>query len=198
MVVPREDGTPEQVGYGVVTTNFFDVVGGKIRLGRDFTALDGVPQPKAPGNDADAAAAPGRLPTIAILSYEYFRRRYGGNSAAIGRNMTIPGQPGPLIAGVLAPGFRLYFPPDADVEPAPDIWFANRLDYDSAIAKNFLFVPSPDSKREPHSKARKAQPTALPPRRGRIFPSTRLPVITSAWSRCKSTWWRRCVLPYWR
>ncbi|HEY1895045.1 MAG TPA: ABC transporter permease [Terracidiphilus sp.] len=141
MVVPREDGTPEQVSYGVVTTNFFDVVGGKIRLGRDFTAQDGVPQPKAPVNDAGAAAAPGRLPTIAILSYEYFRRRYGGNSAAIGRNMTIPGQPGPLIAGVLAPGFRLYFPPDADVEPAPDIWIANRLDYDSANRKEFSIRP---------------------------------------------------------
>ncbi len=144
MVVPREDGTPEQIRYAVATTNFFDVMGGKIVLGRNFTALDGTPQPQAPNNGASAngvSAPPTRLPNIAILSYEYFRRRYGGNTAVLGHNMTIPGRPGPLIAGVLAPGFRLYFPPDADVEPAPDIWIANRLDYDSANRNDFSIRP---------------------------------------------------------
>jgi putative ABC transport system permease protein len=139
MVVPREDGTPEQIRYAVATTNFFDVVGAKIVLGRDFTALDGTPQPQAPNNAA--STPPARLPNVAILSYEYFRRRYGGNTAVLGHNITIPGRPGPLIAGVLAPGFRLYFPPDANVEPAPDIWIANRLNYDSANRKSFSIRP---------------------------------------------------------
>lgn len=130
MVVPQEDGTPEQVTYAVVTTNFFDVLGGRILYGRDFNVQDGIPQPSPPPNPgANNAAAP-RLPNIAILSYEYFRKRFGSNTAVLGHTITIPGQPGPLIAGVLAPGFRLYFPPDADVEPAPDIWIANRLNYD--------------------------------------------------------------------
>ena len=87
-------------------------------LGRDFNAQDGIPQPQPPPNAA-ANDAPARLPGIAILSYEYFRRRYGGNTAVLGHNITIPGQPGPLIVGVLAPGFRLYFPPDADVAAVP-------------------------------------------------------------------------------
>ncbi|HEX3473242.1 MAG TPA: ABC transporter permease [Silvibacterium sp.] len=142
MVVPQEDGTPQQIRYGIVTTNFFDVMGSKILFGRDFNALDGTPQPpqdQAANNAASATAA--RLPTIAVLSYEYFRMRYGANTAVLGRNMTIPGQPGPLIVGVLAPGFRLYFPPDADVEPAPDIYFANRLNYDSANRKSFSIRP---------------------------------------------------------
>ena len=139
MVVPREDGTPEQISYGIVTTNFFDVLGGKIAFGRDFIAQDGAPQPQQPASGANAA--PARLPGIAILSYEYFRRRYGANAAVLGRTMTIPGQPGPLIAGVLAPGFRLYFPPDANVEPDPEIYIANRLDYDSANRNNFSILP---------------------------------------------------------
>ena len=139
MMVPREDGTPEEVTYAVATINTFDLLGGRIQYGRDFAAQDGVPQPPAPA--AGAAAAPARLPTIAILSYEYFRRRFGGNTAVIGHNITIPGQPGPLIAGVLAPGFRLYFPPEADVEAAPDIWFANRLDYDAADRNTFAILP---------------------------------------------------------
>ncbi|MGA8088716.1 MAG: ABC transporter permease [Terracidiphilus sp.] len=140
MVVPQEDGSPEQVSFAVATTNFFDVMGGKIMLGRDFNAQDGIPQPQPPANAA-ANAAPARLPGIAILSYEYFRRRYGANTAVLGHNITIPGQPGPLIVGVLAPGFRLYFPPDADVQPAPDIYIANRLGYDSAERNDFSIRP---------------------------------------------------------
>src|SRR6185312_8330949 len=39
------------------------------------------------------------------------------------------------------PGFHLYFPPDANIEPAPDIWIANRLAYDAANRKNFSIRP---------------------------------------------------------
>ena len=138
-IVPQEDGTPEQISIAVATTNFFDVLGGKIMFGRDFNAQDGIPQPQPPSNNAANSAPP--LPGIAILSYEYFRRRYGANTAVLGHNVTMAGQPGPLIAGVLAPGFRLYFPPDADVEPAPDIYIANRLAYDSAQRMNFSILP---------------------------------------------------------
>jgi hypothetical protein len=39
MVAPQEDGTPEQIRWAVVTANFFQLTGGKIVLGRDFTPL---------------------------------------------------------------------------------------------------------------------------------------------------------------
>ena len=140
MVVAREDGTPEQIRYAVVTTNFFQLTGAKILYGRDFTPQDGLPQPPAPPADAQNAATT-RLPQFAILSYEYFRRRYGANQAIIGHTMTFTGRFGPVIAGVLAPGFHLYFPPSADVEASPDIWIANRLDYDAANRKSFSIFP---------------------------------------------------------
>src|SRR5262249_39594964 len=44
-VVPRQDGTPEQVRMAQVTTNFFRLMGVDIRAGRDFNDADGVPQP---------------------------------------------------------------------------------------------------------------------------------------------------------
>jgi predicted permease len=138
-VVPQEDGSPEQISIAIATTNFFDVTGGKILLGRDFNAQDGIPRAQPPANNASNAPPP--LPGTAILSYEYFRRRYGGNTAVLGHNITIPGVPGPLIAGVLAPGFRLYFPPSADIESSPDIYIANRLNYDSAERNNFSIRP---------------------------------------------------------
>ena len=137
-VVSRDDGTPEQIRFAIVTTNFFQVTGAKIQLGRDFTPQDGMPQPAATNVQGPA---PSPLPQFAILSYEYFQKRFGGNAAILGHTMTFPGRPGPVIAGVLAPGFRLYFPSAADQEAAPDIWIANRLDYDAANRNDFSIVP---------------------------------------------------------
>ena len=40
-VVPGLDGTPEQVRVGIVSPNFFRVLGARMALGRDFTDDDG-------------------------------------------------------------------------------------------------------------------------------------------------------------
>ena len=131
IILPLQDGTPEQVRAAVVTTNFFDLMGARIAQGRDFTKQDGLPQPPRPQPGAAQPATPApRLPTIAILSYEYFQSRYGGDAAVIGRTITTQGQLNPVIVGVLAPHFRLYFPPEAETESDPQIWIANRLGYD--------------------------------------------------------------------
>src|SRR6516165_6709794 len=140
LIAPSADGTPEQLRFAVVTTNFFSLTGARILYGRDFNAADGVPQPQPPPG-AVAGTAPPRLPQVAILSHEYFMRRFGGNQAVIGQTMQFTGRPGPVIAGVLAPGFHLYFPPDASEEAAPDIWLANRLAYDAADRNGFSIRP---------------------------------------------------------
>ena len=115
-IVPREDGSAERVSKGQVTTNFFGMMGAKIAFGRDFTDADGRPparmEPLFP--PADGA--------VAILSYEYFERRYGGNTAVLGHEML----GGPKIVGVLAPGFKLLLPAGS-----PDIWIANNRGYDA-------------------------------------------------------------------
>jgi putative ABC transport system permease protein len=134
-VFPQADGTPEQIRVAVVTTNFFDLMGAKIVLGRDFTKRDGLPQPAppAPGpGAASPAAQPPQLPTMAILSYEYFQRRFGGDRSALGRTIQTQGPFSPVIVGVLAPHFRLYFPPEAETATDPEMWIANRLNYDNA------------------------------------------------------------------
>jgi predicted permease len=133
-IQPTQDGSPEQIRLAVATTNFFQVVGAKIIAGRDFADADGAPQPQPPapaaGAPADAnAPPPPQLPAIAIISYEYFQRRFGGNSAILGQLNTkgpVPVQ----IVGVLAPHFQLYFPAAADTDPLPQMWVANRLTYD--------------------------------------------------------------------
>jgi putative ABC transport system permease protein len=45
------------------------------------------------------------------------------------------GSAGPLVVGVLAPGFELLLPPKLDQERSPDIWYAARLAYDVANRK---------------------------------------------------------------
>ena len=86
-VMPREDGSPEQVRIATVTPNFFRLLGAKIVAGRDFTEADG--QPQQPQTDGvPGAQAPAPLPTFAILSHEYWQRRCGGNTAILGKGMS--------------------------------------------------------------------------------------------------------------
>lgn len=124
-----ENGTPEQINFAGVTTNFFHLLGANIAYGRDFSDQDGLPQP--PRSLWTAPQTP-PLPYMGILSYEYFVRRYGGNPAILGHPMFLSGQPGPIIVGVLAPGFKLYFPPEDEIDATPDVCVANRLRYDPA------------------------------------------------------------------
>jgi putative ABC transport system permease protein len=133
-IVSREDGSPEQISVASVTPNFFRLLGAKISAGRDFTEDDGRPQP--PETDGGPGGEVRELPTIAILSHEYWQRRYGGDMAVLGKGMSSGGGGGPQIVGVLAPGFELLLPPKLNSERVPDVWFAARLSYDTANRNN--------------------------------------------------------------
>ena len=139
--LPGLDGTPEQVRAAAVSTNFFQMMGGAIVAGRDFDDSDGTPQPPQPqptGSPATAAAAPPPLPTMAILSYQYFQQRFGGDRSIIGKSLPVSASfgPAPTIVGVLAPGFELLFPPQSNMEQFPSLWFAARIPYDVANRNN--------------------------------------------------------------
>ena len=143
VVGEKADGTPERFTLAQVTTNFFDLMGAKMVAGRDFDLQDGIPQPPAPAGQGapGQGTAPPRLPQMAILSHEYFMKRFGGNPAVLGHSLGNASGPNPVIVGVLAPGFRLYFPPEDQIEAAPDVWIANRLDYDAANRNSFGIAP---------------------------------------------------------
>jgi putative ABC transport system permease protein len=122
--VPREDGSAEQLSRALITTNFFRLMGAGIGVGRDFSDADAVPQPA----DPNVLIPPG---TAAILGYEYWQRRYGGDKSILGREMVSLGQRGPRIVGVLAPGFRLIATPLSNTGAEPDYWVANNVGYDN-------------------------------------------------------------------
>ena len=136
-LVNQADGSPEQVRFAGVTTNFFRLMGSRIEFGRDFQDSDGLPEPPPPPRGAaPGVPVPPQLPVYAILSHEYFERRFGGNTSVIGQALPISGGPRPIVAGVLSPGFELLFPPEANMEQFPDIWFAARIAYDTANRNN--------------------------------------------------------------
>ncbi|MEO7274873.1 MAG: ABC transporter permease [Vicinamibacterales bacterium] len=84
------DGEPERIGTIRATSNLLPMLGASPALGRLFTAADDVP---------------GRT-GVAILSHGTWLRRYGGDPAAIGRTLTLNGQPYQIV-GVLPATFGL-------------------------------------------------------------------------------------------
>ena len=138
--LPGVDGSLEQVRMAQVSTNFFQTMGGTIVAGRDFQDSDGTPQPPPPTPAAGAAQAapPPQQPAMAILSSEYFQKRFNGDQSVIGKPLPVSATFGtpPIIVGVLAPGFELLFPPDVNVEQFPSLWLAARIPYDPANRNN--------------------------------------------------------------
>src|SRR5262249_50106408 len=76
----------ERVDTGVVSSNFFDVLGVKPMLGRTFVASDDTP---------------GAEPVL-VMSYEYWRRRFGGDPNLVGKPSRMTDRPPPVM-GVLPP-----------------------------------------------------------------------------------------------
>ena len=108
-------GTPEQIRWAVVTPNFFRLMGAGLALGRDLPRPTGSRNRRAA---AGRAASPhARRPAAhGILSYEYWKRRFGGNAPIVLGRATArrTARLGPQIVGVLAPGFELLFPPESE------------------------------------------------------------------------------------
>src|SRR5215213_3019297 len=105
--LPGLDGTPERVRAAAVSTNFFQMMGGSIVAGRDFQDSDGTPQappPAAAAGNAPPANAPPPLPTMVILSNDYFQQRFGGDRSVIGKPLPVSAAfgPPPTVVGVLA------------------------------------------------------------------------------------------------
>lgn len=80
---------PELVQGRSVTPNFFRTLGLSPLLGRVFTA---------------AEAAPGG-PSVIVLSYGLWRRRFGGDSGLVGKSVPVAGGSA-LVLGVMRPQFR--------------------------------------------------------------------------------------------
>ena len=131
-------GEAEQVSGGAVTTNFFTLLGHRIHVGRNFVEEDGTPQQGPPPGDGlppPGFVPPPPLPNIAVISYEFWQRRYGGNESIVGKSIEF-GNGRADIVGVLAPNFEILFPPGTSVDPRPDILIASRVNFEAGSRNN--------------------------------------------------------------
>jgi len=95
-------GSVAELAYtSLVSGNYFEVLGAGAAIGRLLTP--------------EVDAAPGASP-YAVLSYDYWRRRFGSDPGVIGRELRLNGHPFTII-GVSRRGFR-----GADVTSSPDIF----------------------------------------------------------------------------
>ena len=77
---------PERVATGVVSANFFDVLGVQPAFGRTFQEAD-----EKPG-----------APAVLMLSHKYWQRSFGGDPSVVGRIFQMNDRPHQVI-GILPP-----------------------------------------------------------------------------------------------
>jgi putative ABC transport system permease protein len=82
-------GTPERLAAARVTPNLFPTLGVDPLIGRWFVEPEGFPEQSA----------------VAILSYELWQRRFGGDRGIVGQTIRLDGKPH-LVAGVMPRRFQ--------------------------------------------------------------------------------------------
>lgn len=85
VTLQRPEGA-ERVDAGLVTSNWFEVMGLRTILGRAMTAAE------------DGAG----VPAVAVLTFEGWKRRFGGDSSVVGSQLRVDGKLATII-GVLQP-----------------------------------------------------------------------------------------------
>ena len=83
---------PERIEGGFVTANLFDLLGAKPARGRSFL----------PGEDQPGA------PRVAMLSWEIWQKRYGGDPRILGRTVRLNAEPATVV-GIMPPKFAFPF-----------------------------------------------------------------------------------------
>jgi putative ABC transport system permease protein len=136
-----EDGKVQLVTTAGVTTNLFKLLGLPVAAGRDFADGDGTPnapiQFGANGQPDPLAQQAPRLPTMAIISYDFWQRAFGGDPSIIGKTIQVFG--GVQVIGVASPRAELIFPVSMQVERHPDVWTALRVNFDQASRINVAY-----------------------------------------------------------
>ena len=99
------EGDPQQLRIGLVTTDFFSLLGADAAMGRTFAA----------GDDSLWAN------TTILLSHAVWQRRYGGDPAIVGSRIQVNGNPTTVI-GIMPASFRLLMAPDSAVPDDLEAW----------------------------------------------------------------------------
>jgi putative ABC transport system permease protein len=114
-------GLPERVPGARVSAEFFQVLGVRPTLGREFLTEED---------------RPGGRPAV-VLAYDLWRTRFGTDPGLVGKVITLDGQPYTVV-GIMPPGFR--FPASSDFGTGTALWVPLQLPLTSRDPANFLVV----------------------------------------------------------
>jgi predicted permease len=124
-------GTTERVTGMLVSGNYFDVLGIAMAAGSPIRA-----------EDDQGRVSGGARGLVAVLSHQYWRQRFNGDTAVVGSPAVINGHPFTII-GVAAPGFhgtRVGSLPDVFVPMVFAAQVFNRPDWSSNPRNNWLRI----------------------------------------------------------
>ncbi len=113
LTVAGEDREPEEVTAEFASVNFFSVLGVEARYGRTF----------APGEGRER---------VVVLSHDYWRSRFGGDAAAIGRTLLLNREPYRIV-GVMPPAFNVFGRPVA-------LWYPQEFEPGEFRRRRYLEV----------------------------------------------------------
>jgi putative ABC transport system permease protein len=124
------EGFPEQISTSQVSADFFQLCGVNALQGRTFTAED----------DRPHAAK------TVVLAYSFWQRRFAGDPQAIGKRMTLNGEPYEIIGvsgselehGQIAE--QSLGSGDIEIEEPPDVYIPFQLDPNSAELGHYFNV----------------------------------------------------------
>src|SRR5262249_49688376 len=104
-----EQNETQRVAVTYVTEGAFESLGAQPALGRTFRMED-----EAPGSQR-----------VAVIGYEMWQRRYGGDANILGRTIRLNDNP-VTVVGVMPPDFRL--PEDLSVPQFAQLWLPAQID----------------------------------------------------------------------
>jgi putative ABC transport system permease protein len=110
----------EQIAAGQVSADFFRLFGAPVIAGRTFSADEDRPN----GGH------------VVVLSEGFWKRRFGGDAGAVGRTLSIDGDPY-VVIGILGPfDTQAIRPPTGDLE----VWLPFQIDPNSAMQGHFFMA----------------------------------------------------------
>ena len=118
------DGAPEEIPSQLATPNLFSLLGVNPIRGRTFTA-----------EDASEGA-----PSVVVISYGLWQRRYGADEGIIGRKITLDGNP-VTVVGVLPPNFGWHVRKASRTRKPAELWAPWRFNA-SMLARRGRFAMS--------------------------------------------------------
>ena len=121
-----------------LSPGFLEMLGVAPMIGRGFTEVEAEAVDPAVFQDPDREVPP----SVALLDYDFWTRRFGGDESIVGRDITVNARKFEVV-GIMPPGFQIYVPPLLGGQGAgqrADAYSPLQVDFTQPTGAGFLQV----------------------------------------------------------